>query len=95
MRIRRGAAPVLAVMTLLMLAACGASSSRSSGSGPSTAAGGSAAALQSHPQAIEPSAGAVPQVSASATETPVGDPNAHAVSLAEVRRELKLVRELN
>lgn len=29
------------------------------------------------------------------TTTPVGDPTAHAVPLAEVRRELKIVRELN
>ena len=27
--------------------------------------------------------------------TPVGDPNAHAISLAEVNRELKIVQELN
>ena len=84
---------MVAVAVALSLAGCGSSSSVS-GPGGSRTAGGSAP-LQSHPQAIEPSAGAVPQVSASTTETPVGDPNAHAVSLAEVRRELKIVQELN
>lgn len=92
MRIMRGAAPVVAVAVALSLAGCGSSSSPS-GSGRSSTAGRSAS-LQSHPQAIEPSAGAAPQVSASATDTPVGNPNARAVPLAEVRRELKIVQEL-
>ncbi len=93
MRIMRGAAPVVAIAVALSLAGCGSSSSPS-GSGRSSTAGRSAS-LQSHPQAIEPSAGAAPQVSASATDTPVGNPNAHAVPLAEVRRELKIVQELD
>jgi murein DD-endopeptidase MepM/ murein hydrolase activator NlpD len=49
--------------------------------------------LRSHPQAIEPTAGDA-AASTAATE-PVGDPNARAISLAEVRRELKIVAELN
>jgi murein DD-endopeptidase MepM/ murein hydrolase activator NlpD len=52
---------------------------------------------QAHPQAIEPSAGNVPAapVPAPTGTTPVGDPNAHAVPLAEVKKELKIVQELN
>lgn len=53
--------------------------------------------LQAHPQAVNPTAGdAAP---ASVPDTPVGDPNARAPSLAEVKRELaiekKIVQELN
>ncbi len=51
-------------------------------------------AYKAHPQAVEPTAGVVGSA-ASAGTAPVGDPNAHAVSLAEVRRELKIVQELN
>jgi murein DD-endopeptidase MepM/ murein hydrolase activator NlpD len=73
---------------LLCLAACGSSGSSAGG-------GGSAGTIpQSHPQAIEPLAGAAPQAF-SPSPTPVGDPNAHAVSLAEVKRELNIVKELN
>jgi murein DD-endopeptidase MepM/ murein hydrolase activator NlpD len=43
---------------------------------------------------IEPSAG-VQGSSPVPTSAPVGDPNAHAISLVEVRRELKIVQELN
>ena len=50
-------------------------------------------ALHAHPQAIDPTAGeALPSYPAA---NPVGDPNARAPSLAEVRRELKIVQELN
>ena len=77
------------------LAACG--SGTSSGSGDPN--GAAAVGLQSHPQAIQPSAGAAPRAYANAGGTPVGDPSAHAPSLAEVRRELraeqKVARELN
>jgi murein DD-endopeptidase MepM/ murein hydrolase activator NlpD len=49
--------------------------------------------LQGHPQAVEPTAGqALPPATGG---TPVGDPNAHAPSLAEVKRELAIVQELN
>lgn len=81
------------IALLVALAGCG--SSRSSGSaaaGPSS--GPSGTAPKSHPQAIEPSAGAQGSGTASAS-APVGDPNAHAVSLIEVKRELKIVQELN
>jgi hypothetical protein len=53
---------------------------------------GSAAARTSlpraHPQAVEPLAGAHAALSPSGDAAPVGDPNAHARSLAEVRRLL-------
>ncbi len=47
-----------------------------------------AAAASAHPQAVEPTAGiaGVP-----AGPTPVGDPNAHAPSLASIKRELKIL----
>jgi len=41
---------------------------------------------------VEPTVGQAP--TAGGTD-PIGDPNAHAVSLAEVKRELKIVQELN
>ena len=43
---------------------------------------------QAHPQAIEPSAGA--QAPAVTPDDPVGDPNAHAMPISEVRRLLAL-----
>ena len=46
-----------------------------------------------NPQVVEPVAG---QGASGGTAAPsLGDPNAHAVPLAEVRRELKIVQELN
>ena len=49
--------------------------------------------LRAHPQAIEPTAGLAATASASDPQaaTPVGDPSAHARSLAEVKRELKIL----
>jgi murein DD-endopeptidase MepM/ murein hydrolase activator NlpD len=44
--------------------------------------------LASHPQAIQPAAGSSAQYQAAGS--PVGDPSAHAPSLAEVRHELKI-----
>jgi murein DD-endopeptidase MepM/ murein hydrolase activator NlpD len=79
--------PLLAL--LVALAGCG--SSQPSGS---ATAGTSGTVPKSHPQVIEPSAGAQGP-SAEPGSAPVGDPNAHAISLVEVRRELKIVQELN
>ncbi len=82
---------LLATLAVAVLTACG----RSAGSGTSasgTATSG-AAGPAAHPQAVEPLVGDQP-VSAGGS-APVGDPNAHPVSLAEVRRELKIVQELN
>jgi murein DD-endopeptidase MepM/ murein hydrolase activator NlpD len=79
------------VIALLGLAGCGSSSAGGSGTGgqASLPTGG----LQAHPQAVEPTAGQATPLDPAAT--PIGDPNAHAVSLAEVKRELKIVQELN
>jgi murein DD-endopeptidase MepM/ murein hydrolase activator NlpD len=89
----------LAMILLLALSGCGARSASPSGSGrsspaadPSTA--GSTTAPAAHPQAIEPTVGDQAPV-AGGGSAPVGDPHAHAVSLAQVKRELKIVAELN
>ncbi len=68
----------LLAIGVLLLAGCGATRTTPSAG---TAFPGA------HPQAIEPAAGAQAQV---ATIDPVGDPNAHAPPLSEVRREIKL-----
>lgn len=47
--------------------------------------------LRAHPQAIEPTAGVAATVDPSNASTPVGDPSAHALSLAEVKRELRIL----
>jgi hypothetical protein len=75
-----------AVAVALVLGACGSSSRPSTGSTP--APGPVSVLPQAHPQAVEPAAGAH---AAAASPGPqiVGDPSAHAPSLAEVKRELK------
>ncbi len=94
MRLARIAHILVAVAALLTLAGCGSGGDRSSADGAVrnqavTAAG----ALRAHPQAVNPVAG---QAALSyTTTTPVGDPTAHAPPLAEIRRELKIVQELN
>ena len=87
--------PRLIPVLVLLVALAGCGSSQSSGSaaaGPP--AGASVTVPKSRPQVIEPSAGA--QGSSTALPpAPVGDPTAHAISLVEVKRELKIVQELN
>ena len=56
--------------------------------------------LGAHPQAVEPNIGqAAPSYSNDPSGTPLGDPNAHAPPLSQVKRELaieqKIVSELN
>jgi murein DD-endopeptidase MepM/ murein hydrolase activator NlpD len=73
----------------------GASASGSSGVGSASAS----VPLHGRPQAVNPAAGAVggqgqPSQTGPATIS-VGDPNAHAAPLSIVRRELKIVHELN
>ena len=65
----------------LILAACGGSSA------PSRSAS-TAAIPGARPQVVQPSAGA--QAAAITPSDPVGDPNAHAPSLAQVKHELRL-----
>jgi murein DD-endopeptidase MepM/ murein hydrolase activator NlpD len=80
---------LLMAIVLACLAACGASSSNAG-----SASGGVAAlGLQPHPQVIQPAAGDAPQTYGPVTPGP-GDPNAHAPSLAQVKAELKLEKEV-
>jgi hypothetical protein len=71
----------------LTLVGCGTvAQSRSAGS---RGAGGPEAGIpQAHPQAIQPAAGE--QAAVGGGDTPVGDPNAHAPPLNQIRAELKL-----
>src|SRR5436190_5832848 len=101
---RRAHLLLMCVVTSFALAACG-SSGGSAGSGgasgaPAAVSGGSGGSstatggpLKAHPQALEPTVGEAPI--ASSGTAPIGNPNAHAVPLSEVRRELKIVQELN
>jgi murein DD-endopeptidase MepM/ murein hydrolase activator NlpD len=95
----------VALIALVALAAagCGSGTAGSVGGGANGAGGGGAVALAgasaggvagAHPQAIEPTVGDQAAVAAGGLD-PVGDPHAHAISLAEVKRELKIVQELN
>jgi murein DD-endopeptidase MepM/ murein hydrolase activator NlpD len=88
MRAVRGLrAVILVVLVALIAGGCGQSAaSHSSGSA-------SAPASQAHPQVVEPSVG--DSAIASNGSTPIGDPSAHAVPLAEVKRELQIAQELN
>ncbi|MDQ2896870.1 MAG: M23 family metallopeptidase, partial [Actinomycetota bacterium] len=86
-----------ALLGVLALAGCGsraqtAAAPMRSGAGAANASGTSTLPT-AHPQALNPTAGQ--QAAVAASGDPVGNPNAHAVSLAQVRRELKIVQELN
>jgi hypothetical protein len=74
---------VALLIVLLSLAGCGGASSVSSTR--NTSSGG---IPQAHPQAIEPAAGA--QAQSVGPSDPIGDVNAHAPPLSEVRQELRL-----
>lgn len=77
---------ILIALTAIVVGGCG----RAATSGTSTS---TSAAPQAHPQAVEPSVG--DSAIASSGSDPVGDPSAHAVSLAEVKRELQIAKELD
>ena len=81
-------------MALIAATVClgGCGSGASSGGG--NASGAAALGLQSHPQAIQPAAGAAAPSETGGGGTPLGDPNAHAPSLAQVKRELKLEQKV-
>ncbi|HXD65253.1 MAG TPA: D-Ala-D-Ala carboxypeptidase family metallohydrolase [Solirubrobacteraceae bacterium] len=93
-----GARPLRSLVAALavcgVVAACGSGQpgggSSAPGGGSTAPDGGSVvgAVPQAHPQAIEPAAGAHAAASAGGDEL-VGDPNAHAPSLAQVKKELK------
>jgi murein DD-endopeptidase MepM/ murein hydrolase activator NlpD len=76
-------AALAAVLGAAALAGCGSSTTAST---PSPKA---------HPRAVEPVVGAAGASVSVAGAPPVGDPNAHAVPLSEIKRELKIVAELN
>jgi hypothetical protein len=76
---------VVILILALALAGCGSSRGVASAGG-SAAADPPAPAFKVHPQAIEPSAGE--QAAAISPVNPVGDPNAHAPSLTQIRQEL-------
>src|SRR5436305_4790247 len=91
--------PALAVTAGLVVSAC--ASQRPSGTRDAGATGGDAsraaraspgvAPVRAHPQAIEPTAGIAAGSGGAQAPTPVGDPQAHAPSLAEVKRELSIL----
>jgi murein DD-endopeptidase MepM/ murein hydrolase activator NlpD len=95
MGIARLAGLVTALAVAVGIASCGSSGLPAVGSSASAQPSASALAARARPQAIDPTVGALP----STYTDPVGDPNAHAVPLAQVRRELvieqAIARELN
>ncbi len=90
----RMAPGLVAVGGLLVLAARGSDGRKpNANDGVPIQAADSARGSRAHPQAVDPVAGDASL--AAPTTAPVGDPTAHAPALAEVRRELKIVQELN
>ncbi|HWF51954.1 MAG TPA: peptidoglycan DD-metalloendopeptidase family protein [Solirubrobacteraceae bacterium] len=79
---------VLAGILAAITVGCGSGAGNGAGAGYELTSGGRA-----HPQVVEPVAGQ--GGAAAAAPSRLGDPNAHAVPLSEVRRELKIVAELN
>jgi hypothetical protein len=69
------------------LVACGSASSSATKSATKSATTSAGATPKAHPQAIDPSAGQ--QAAVVTPSDPVGDVNAHAPPLSEVRRELR------
>jgi hypothetical protein len=74
----------LVLIAVLALAGCGASHS----STHVTSTKAEASGTQGRPQAVEPTAGV--QAAAVTPSNPIGNPNAHAPPLSQVREELKL-----
>jgi hypothetical protein len=83
---------VALVAATLALAACGGSGgsdpgARNGAGGGAIVGGNSGGIPKAHPQVIQPTAGS--QAAAVAPADPVGDPNAHAPPLSQIRHELK------
>ena len=78
----------LAVVGIVGLAGCGARGSVTTTNGK-TSSTPAPSTPQAHPQAIEPTAGDS-GVGVGPGDTPVGDPNAHAPPLSQIRDELKM-----
>lgn len=98
-----GRAVAIVVLTTLAVVGCGSSGHRSTiqAAKPAAAHHKVAKGPRIHPQVVQPSVG-TPQPSFSqgaAPQDPVGDPNAHAPSLTEVKHQLaieqKIASELN
>jgi hypothetical protein len=90
-RLASAAAVVALVIAavVLMVAGCGGSAVGGSSSGTTAQAAATVSQVpRAHPQAIEPSAGA--QAAAVTPSDPVGDPNAHAMPITQVRHLLAL-----
>jgi hypothetical protein len=81
--------PAALSIIAVALAGCGSSQTTQGGGTPAVNSGSTSALPQGKPQVIQPTAG-VQGLAAQGGSDPVGDPNAHAPSLAEVRHELKL-----
>jgi len=100
MRRSRWILALVIVAAALSAAACGAAGGGTSASRQAESSDpallGAAPGGRAHPQVVEPVAGDAPAAyDAAAASDPVGDPTAHPVSLAEVKRELKIAAELN
>ncbi|HWF26738.1 MAG TPA: M23 family metallopeptidase [Solirubrobacteraceae bacterium] len=78
-----------ALVGAVAAAGCG-----SGASGPNGAGGQGRPVGHASPQVVEPVAGQAGAAAAPGSPS-LGDPHAHAVPLSEVRRELKIVQELN
>jgi hypothetical protein len=80
---------VVLVIVALGLAGCGATSAVTSTATTSTTTSATSSAIHhARPQVVQPTAGV--QAVAAAPADPVGDVNAHAPSLAQVKHELRL-----
>jgi hypothetical protein len=77
------------VILALVLAGCGATSAISSTPTNSVRTTSTAAIRQARPQAIEPTAGVVAAPTSGPPSDPVGDVNAHAPPLSQIRQELR------
>lgn len=85
--LKRTGAAAAAVVTIA-LTGCGSTQVHASRTSERTATNAASAFPQAKPQVIEPAAGA--QAAVITPTDPVGDPNAHPPSLAQVQHELKL-----
>jgi len=82
--------PAALATVSVALAGCGSSQTTGGGGGRPSVENASTSALpQGKPHVIQPTAGQQ-GLAAQGASDPVGDPNAHAPSLAEVRHELRL-----
>jgi hypothetical protein len=82
-------AALLAAVAVFGVIGCGSANNRCTGTCPSpkSASAAKPAVPRAHPHAIQPTAGV--QAPSLTPQDPVGDPNAHAPSISQVRAELK------